>query len=177
MKTAPRERYARPTSVRLFHPGSRLCRQWRPGPPVNPFFPQLSRQTQMGWSTPCLSSEKSKPKSHLHNSNSTGNRHVIHTEVSAGLTWCMERRKLDPLLETATAANTHKGHTVMNYTEDSENSQAPSPLFTIRVHLNVVVMNGCDFNVKKTKKKTQNPQNRSNLQQIRFCIYSNWKIL
>lgn len=157
MKTAPRERYARPTSVRLFHPGSRLCRQWRPGPPVNPFFPQLSRQTQMGWSTPCLSSEKSKPKSHLHNSNSTGNRHVIHTEVSAGLTWCMERRKLDPLLETATAANTHKGHTVMNYTEDSENSQAPSPLFTIRVHLNVVVMNGCDFNVKKNKKKPPKP--------------------
>lgn len=64
----------------------------------------------------------------------------------------MERRKLDPLLETATAANTHKGHTVMNYREDSENSQAPSPLFTIREHSNVVVMNGCDFNVKKTPK-------------------------
>lgn len=64
----------------------------------------------------------------------------------------MERRKLDPLLETATAANTHKGHTVMNYREDSEKSQAPSPLFTIRVHLNVVVMNGCDFNVKKPQK-------------------------
>lgn len=68
----------------------------------------------------------------------------------------MERRKLDPLLETATAANTHKGHTVMNYREDSENSQAPSPLFTIREHSNVGVMNGCDFNVKKTQKKTQN---------------------
>lgn len=82
----------------------------------------------------------------------------------------MERRKLDPLLETATAANTHKGHTVMNYTEDSENSQAPSPLFTIRVHLNVVVMNGCDFNVKN--KQTPKPPKTAHLQNAKSITTS-----
>lgn len=141
MKTAPRVAYARPAFVRLFHPGSRLCHQWRPGPPESPSCPQLSRQTHTGWSKPCLWSEKSKPKSRLHSSSSTGGRHVSRTEASAGLVWRTETRKLDPLLETATAAETYKGHTVMDIREDSGSSQMHSPPFLNQSELNVVIMN------------------------------------
>lgn len=115
MKTAPQVEWMRPTFVHLVHPGSTLCRLWRPGPPESPSCPQHSRQTHTDWRTPSLWSGKSKLKSRRHSSESTGSRRVTHREPSAGLVWHMERRRRVPLLRTATPAEKHKSRTLKYY--------------------------------------------------------------
>lgn len=105
MKTAPRVEWTRPAFVRLLHPGSKLCRQWRPPPPEeSPSCPRQSRQTQTDWSTPSPWSGRSRLKSHWHRPDSTGSRRVIHIKPSDGPAWHTETRRRVLLLETAKPA-------------------------------------------------------------------------
>ncbi len=115
MKKALQVEWMRPAFVHLLHPGSTLRRLWRPGPPESPSYSQQSHQRHMGWSTPSLWSGKSKLKSRRHSSDSTGNRHGIHTEPSSGLVWHMERRRRVLLFQTAKPAEKHESHALKYY--------------------------------------------------------------
>lgn len=103
-KTAPRAGRTTPERGHLARPGSRRCHQWRPGPPEPPRGRQQSPETRREWSTPCLTSEKPKPKSRRRSSDSRGGRRGSRTEASAVPVRSSGRRKPGPLLGTATAA-------------------------------------------------------------------------